>query len=180
MSRVSRYLLTTALVTGLLSSCVSEDESSEAIHQEDLRKIQAFVESTDIPYSRKIEAGNTGIILLFTEENEDGLATEEADSLFVNYTGYLLDGQVFDTSVEQVARENNMYTPGIPYEPYPVALWYTRVIPGWHYALDQMRAGEKATVLIPSSLAYGRQGQGLIEPNSVLAFDLELVEVRKR
>ena len=172
-------LLAAALFVGLLSSCVSEDESTEVIHQDNVRKIQAFVEATDIQYSRKVEVADTGITLLFTEENEDGVAAEAGDSLWVNYTGYFLDGKVFDTSVEQVAKDNNMYNASRPYAPYPVKLGYTLVIEGWHYALDQMREGERATVLIPSIYGYGRRGQGAIGPNTVLAFDLELVEVKK-
>lgn len=178
MKKYPGYILTAALFAGLLSSCISEDESAEAIHQEDLRKIQAFVEGTDIQYSRKAEVGN-GIVLLFTEQNEDGAATEVGDSLMVHYSGYFLNGQVFDTSIEQVARENDLYTPTRPYDPFAIVLGYSQVIPGWHFALDQMKQGEKATALIPSALAYGRQGSRSIGPNTVLAFDLELVEVKK-
>ena len=99
MKKYPGYILTAALFVALLSSCVSEDESAEAIHQENIKTIQAFVEGTDIQYSRKADLGN-GIVLLFTDENEDGAATEVGDSLMVNYTGYFLDGRVFDTSIE--------------------------------------------------------------------------------
>lgn len=181
MNSISKYLLTAALFTGLLSSCVSEDESAEVIHQEDLTKIQAFVEATDIPYSRKVEVGNSGITLLFTEEKASGVAPEEGDSLMVNYTGRFLDGRVFDTSVEQIARDNDMYNQTRDYEPFAIILGYSQVIPGWHHALYQMKEGEKATALIPSAWAYGPRGRApIIGPNTVLAFDLELVEVKKR
>lgn len=168
-----------ALSTGLFFSCVSDEETSEAIFEEDLRKIDNFVESTDLTVTRKQEVGDTGIVLLFTEENPEGEDAVEGDSLMVNYTGYFLDGGVFDTSIEQTARDNNLYNASRDYAPYPVKLAYTGVIPGWHYALAQMREGEKATALIPSSYAYGSYGQGSIGPNTVLAFDLELVEVNK-
>jgi len=179
MNRVSTYLLTAALSLGLLS-CVSEDESAEVIHQRDVTTIQEFVETTDIPYTRKVEVGNSGITLLFTEEQPGGVAAEEGDSLLVNYTGYFLDGRVFDTSIEQTARDNGLFNPMRDYDPFPVILGYSQVIPGWHYALYQMKEGEKATALIPSTYAYGRQGQGAIGPNTVLAFDLDLVEVIKQ
>lgn len=179
MKKYPGYILTAALFVGLLSSCVSEDESAEVIHQRNIETIQAFVEDTDIPYTKKVEAGNTGITLLFTGENEDGVTTEVGDSLMVNYTGYFLDGRIFDTSIESVARENNLYNQARDYEPFAVVLGYSQVISGWHHALDQMKEGEKTTALIPSAFAYGRRGQGPIGPNTVLAFDLELVEVKK-
>lgn|SRR5690606_6027671 len=180
MNRVSTYLLAVALLVVLLPSCVSEDESTEVIHQRDVKTIQDFVEATDIPYTRKVEVGSSGITLLFTEENASGVAPAEGDSLLVNYTGRFLDGRVFDTSVEQIARENNMYNQSRDYQPFAVVLGYSQVIVGWHHALYQMKEGEKAVALIPSGFAYGRRGQGPIGPNTVLAFDLELVEVRKR
>lgn len=180
MNKVSTYLLAAALFVGLLPSCVSEDESTEVIHQRDVNTIQEFIEATDIPYSRKVEVGNSGIILLFTEEKSDGVVTGEGDSLLVNYTGRFLDGRVFDTSIEQIARDNNMFNQARDYQPFAVVLGYSQVIAGWHYALYQMKEGEKATALIPSRFAYGRGGQGPIGPNTVLAFDLELVEVKKR
>src|SRR5690606_12382467 len=150
MKKYPGYILTAALFVALLSSCVSEDESAEAIHQENIKTIQAFVEGTDIQYSRKADLGN-GIVLLFTDENEDGAATEVGDSLMVNYTGYFLDGRVFDTSIEQVARDENLHNPAREYDPFAVVLGYSQVIPGWHFALDQMKEGEKATALIPSA-----------------------------
>ena len=172
------YLLT-ALLVGLFSSCISEDESSDAILDKDLKEIESFIQNTDIVPVKKVPVGETGIVLLFTEENPGGEPSVSGDSLLVNYTGYFLDGTVFDTSIEQVATDNDMFNSNREYAPYPVILGYTSVISGWHYALSQMKEGEKATALIPSIYAYGPYGQGSIGPNTVLAFDLELVEVIK-
>lgn len=180
MKKFPWYVLTAALSIGLLSSCVSDDESAEVVHQEDLRKIQEFIDNTDIESSKQVEVGNSGIALLFTKENEGGAVPDTGDSLMVDYTGYFLDGKVFDTSIEQVARDNNLYNSSRNYVPFPVLFGYSgMVIDGWQYALAQMKEGEKATVLLPSAFAYGRRGQGAIGPNTVLAFDLELVEVIK-
>src|SRR5690606_25056131 len=98
----------TALLVGLSSSCISEGETSEDVFNKDLKTIQNFVQTTDIVPVREMTVGETGIVLLFTEENEEGEAAAEGDSLFVHYTGYFLEGNVFDTSVEQVARDNNI------------------------------------------------------------------------
>lgn len=81
----------------------------------------------------------------------------------VHYTGRLIDGTVFDSSVERGE---------------PATFGVTQVIPGWVEALQMMTAGSKWRLHIPSNLAYGPQGAGgVIGPNSTLIFDVELLEV---
>lgn len=81
----------------------------------------------------------------------------------VNYTGKLIDGTVFDSSVERGE---------------PATFGVTQVIPGWVEALQLMNAGSKWRLFIPSDLAYGPNGAGgAIGPNQTLIFDVELLEV---
>ena len=88
------------------------------------------------------------------------------DIVRVNYVGKLADGTVFDSSIER----------GRPAE-FPVG----GVIPGWTEALKMMPVGSKWELVIPSELAYGEQGAGeLIEPNSVLFFEGELLDIIKK
>lgn len=85
------------------------------------------------------------------------------DQVKVHYTGRLIDGTVFDSSVERGE---------------PATFGVTQVIPGWVEALQLMKAGSKWRLHIPSQLAYGPQGAGgVIGPNSTLIFDVELLEV---
>ncbi|MBD5182891.1 MAG: FKBP-type peptidyl-prolyl cis-trans isomerase [Bacteroidales bacterium] len=85
------------------------------------------------------------------------------DRVVVHYTGKLIDGTVFDSSVERGE---------------PATFGVTQVIPGWVEALQLMNAGSKWRLFIPSALAYGPQGAGgVIGPNQTLIFDVELVEV---
>ncbi|HEY9195731.1 MAG TPA: FKBP-type peptidyl-prolyl cis-trans isomerase [Mucilaginibacter sp.] len=99
------------------------------------------------------------------------------DTVLVNYTGKLLNGKVFDSSIEANAKAAGLDQPGRPYEPISVVLGEGRVIPGWEEALLLLNEGSKATFIIPSGLAYGDRGSGAIPPGSTLLFDIELVKV---
>ncbi len=89
------------------------------------------------------------------------------DKVKVHYTGYLLDGTKFDSSVDR----------GKPFE---FTLGQHQVIPGWDEAIAMMKEGGKAKLVIPSNLAYGSRGAGkIIPPNSPLVFDVELIKVEK-
>ena len=85
------------------------------------------------------------------------------DIVKTNYHGTLIDGTVFDSSVDR----------GEPVE-FPVG----QVIKGWTEALQLMSVGSKYRLYIPADLAYGDRGQGPITPNSALIFDLELLEIK--
>lgn len=101
------------------------------------------------------------------------------DTVLVNYVGRLLNGKVFDTSIESVAKQAGLDQPGRPYEPLKFVIGQQKVIPGWDEAFLLMPEGSKAMLVIPSNLAYGDQGtpDGMIPPLSTLAFDVELVKV---
>ena len=64
------------------------------------------------------------------------------------------------------------------YKPMDVVIDRSNVIPGWHLALKQLNEGAKGTFYIPSSLAYGKQGGGPIGENSILVFDIEMVDIK--
>jgi FKBP-type peptidyl-prolyl cis-trans isomerase len=96
-------------------------------------------------------------------EPGDGPKPTNSDKVKVHYTGYLLDGTVFDSSVERGE---------------PVVFGVTQVIQGWTEALQLMPIGSKFKVFIPSNLAYGdRQMGNDIMPGSTLVFDIELLEI---
>lgn len=92
-----------------------------------------------------------------------GKMPKATDKVSVNYRGTLLDGKEFDSS----------YSRGTPAN-FPV----NGVIPGWTEALQLMKEGAKWKLFIPASLAYGEQGAGgVIGPNAVLLFEVELLKV---
>ena len=82
----------------------------------------------------------------------------------VNYHGTLIDGTVFDSSVERKE---------------PVVFPVNQVIKGWTEALQLMPVGSKFKLYVPQQLAYGNGGQGKIQPFSMLIFEVELLSIEK-
>jgi FKBP-type peptidyl-prolyl cis-trans isomerase FkpA len=161
----------------LLGSCINDQENVQIIHDRDLKAIEDYLRDTPIPSVRTEQDGETGIVIMWVEENTDGRSPDLGDSLWVNYTGSFLDGRVFDTSIDSVAREHGIHNPNRRYEPFGVSLGITGLIPGFNFALYNMKEGDKTVVLIPSSYAYGRQGSGSIPSNTPLRFDLDMIKV---
>jgi FKBP-type peptidyl-prolyl cis-trans isomerase FklB len=85
--------------------------------------------------------------------------------VIAHYHGTLIDGTVFDSSVERGE---------------PATFPLNRVIEGWQEALTRMKVGDKWKVVIPPELGYGENGVGdAIGPNATLVFEVELLEVQK-
>jgi len=114
------------------------------------------------------------------EKQGQGENAQSGQTVRVNYSGFLLDGRCFDSSIESVARANNVYNEARkPYEPIELVLGYRQVIPGWEEAISLMNKGSKMTVYIPSGLAYGPQRRSeLIAENTILMFNMELVDIK--
>ncbi len=92
-----------------------------------------------------------------------GARPKDTDTVKVHYHGTLIDGTVFDSSVQR----------GEPVE-FPV----TGVIQGWVEALQLMSVGDKWKLTIPPAIAYGPRAKGNIPPNSVLIFEVELLGIK--
>lgn len=100
------------------------------------------------------------------EKEGTGAQPTAEDEVTVHYTGRLLDGTVFDSSVNRGE---------------PATFPLNRVIPGWTEGVQLMKEGAKYTFFIPSDLAYGPQGiPNAIPPHSTLIFDVELIKVIKK
>jgi FKBP-type peptidyl-prolyl cis-trans isomerase FklB len=94
-----------------------------------------------------------------------GVKPNDTDMVQVHYHGTLIDGKVFDSSIDRGK---------------PVSFPVNGVIPGWTEALKLMPVGSKWKLYIPASLGYGEQGAGgVIEGNTVLIFEVQLLEIQK-
>ncbi len=121
---------------------------------------------------------STGLSYVITQPS-DKQKPVIGDTVFVNYVGHTLEGKVFDTSVEGVAKMAGVQQAGRTYEPLKVIIGETPIIKGWDEGLLLLNEGSKATFVIPSDLAYGERGAGEdIKPFTPLVFELEMVKVK--
>jgi FKBP-type peptidyl-prolyl cis-trans isomerase len=96
---------------------------------------------------------------------KDGKVAEKGNTVEVHYTGKLLNGTKFDSSLDRK-------------QPFSFTLGVGQVIKGWDQGVQGMKEGEKRKLTIPSSLGYGPRGAGgVIPPNAALIFDVELLKV---
>ena len=96
----------------------------------------------------------------------EGITPTVGQTVTVHYTGWLEDGQVFDSSVERG-------------EPFSFVLGQGSVIPGWDEGLSTMQVGTKRQLVVPPDLAYGEQGAGeVIPPGATLIFEVELLDIQ--
>ena len=112
-----------------------------------------------------VKVTESGLQYMVLKEGK-GAKPGATDTVTVHYTGTLIDGKVFDSSVERGE---------------PATFPLDKVIPGWTEGLQLMSEGAKYRLFIPSELAYGSKGAGdQILPNSTLIFDVELIKVNKK
>lgn len=128
---------------------------------------------------KKITAQQTNSGLRYVVSKQgNGEKAAKGKNVKVDYSGFLLNGKCFDTSNAALAKVNNVFQMGRPYEPLELTVGMGQVIAGWDEAITLMNKGMKMKVYIPSTLAYGNQQRSEdIIPNSILVFDMELMDV---
>jgi FKBP-type peptidyl-prolyl cis-trans isomerase len=109
-------------------------------------------------------ATESGLQYIILKEGE-GKAAKDGDTITVHYTGSLLDGTKFDSSLDRN-------------QPLSIALGEGQLIKGWVEMLRLMKKGEKVKAWIPSNLGYGENGNHVIPGNSMLIFEMELLDIK--
>ena len=135
----------------------------------------------------KAVAQPSGIKILKLKEG-NGVKPQIGADILVNYAGFLrATGDLFDTNIAEIARENDAYDAARAADPQygyiPYAWKYSPevgLIAGFKEALLSMKVGDKIRVFIPSALAYGKQGfgNGVIPPDADLMFEIEIVDAK--
>lgn len=132
------------------------------------KEIKEYIDKNKLTTTKS----TSGVYIAVTKEGT-GDQPKTGDIVSVNYTGKLLDGTVFDSNQDTTLR------PGMPLQPLTFPVGQGRVIPGWDEGIAQLKKGSQATLVIPSSLAYGVDGSPpMIQPNSVLVFTVELLDIK--
>jgi len=139
----------------------AEFQKAQEVKKTDEVKIMEDFAKKNFPNATKTQYGIYRVVI----KEGVGPVITSGQTAKVDYTGKLMSGKVFDSSIGR--------------QPYDVTIGQGAVIPGWEQALQMMKKGEKSIFFIPSSLAYGEQGAGgVIEPFSPLIFEMEVVDVK--
>lgn len=136
------------------------EKAGETEAQKNLEEGNAFLEQ-----NKKREGVKTTESGMQYEVLKEGTGEKpkDGDKVRVHYHGTLIDGTVFDSSVDRGE---------------PAVFGVNQVIPGWTEALKMMKVGAKWKIYLPASIAYGERGAGgKIGPNSALIFEVELLEI---
>ena len=150
-----------------LSELQSEQAKEDSLAQiqslmkrdEEFSVLQAYLGAKGITQTPT----SSGLIIVPVTEGT-GEKPAKGQKVFVHYSGYLLNGEKFDSSVDKG-------------EPFSFTLGASEVIPGWDEGVAQIKPGGSVQLIIPSALGYGASGIGPIPPFSTLVFDVQLLKV---
>ena len=124
-----------------------------------------------------------GYYYIQTKAPDDDTVIEKTSKVYVNYTGRLLNGKVFDTTDEKTAKDALIYSYDKSYEPYQVTLQEDfkemDTVQGFSYCVSNMKKGEKGICIFYSTYGYGGSSQSSIPAFSPLRFDLEMIGTEK-
>ena len=137
-----------------------EKEDLKVQREEDLNLIQNYTQA-NLDTSKSVLKTKSGIHYFFDREGQ-GQFPQEGDTVRIKYIGKLLDGTIYDQSVETTEFLLDNLDPD-----------------GLKESIALMKVGSKGTFILPSELAFGLKGMGsVIPPNTVLVFDVELIEIK--
>jgi FKBP-type peptidyl-prolyl cis-trans isomerase FkpA len=146
-----RYIYPLLLLAFILTACKKDDTTEQA--DQDASAINEYLIENGLSATQH----SSGLYYDITKEGTGG-HPNLSHTVVVDYKGYLLDGTVFDQSTNAVELQLNA------------------LITGFQIAVSLLKPGGEGTFYIPSQLGYGNQQVGDIPPNSILIFEIELVE----
>ncbi|PSV44491.1 FKBP-type peptidyl-prolyl cis-trans isomerase [Photobacterium indicum] len=154
-----KIIVTIALI-GLVIFFVQRSYSNKQAAGENIRIGQEFLAENKLKDG--VKTTNSGLQYLVLQEGTGTEHPKASDKVTVHYHGTLINGSVFDSSVDRGKT---------------ISFGLNQVIKGWTEGVQLMVVGEKTRFFIPSELAYGNGGAGSIPPGSVLIFDVELFKI---
>uniref|UniRef100_A0A7C4LZI9 Peptidyl-prolyl cis-trans isomerase n=1 Tax=candidate division CPR3 bacterium TaxID=2268181 RepID=A0A7C4LZI9_UNCC3 len=155
--------LIVSIVAGLKND--KKIENQESTTKTQIKTNEKGTEKISIQPVKEDKSGQDLKIETIKEGTGDRI-TKEGDMISVHYTGTLLDGTKFDSSLDRN-------------QPFSFDLGMSQVIKGWDIGLIGMKIGEKRKLIIPPSMGYGNMAVGdKIPENSTLIFEVELIEIK--
>ena len=153
-------IIIAVVIAALVAFFLYRSYNNKQAAQENIKIGQEFLAANKLKEGVQTTASGLQYLVL-----QQGTGTEHpkaTDTVTVHYHGILLNGTVFDSSVDRGEK---------------ISFPLNRVIKGWTEGLQHMVVGEKVRFFIPANLAYGNNGAGSIPPGSVLIFDVELFKI---
>ena len=138
-------------------------KNTEAMKAEQRAKDVKLIEEFATTNNLKLDKTEKGVYYVMEKKGTGNENPKVTSKVKVHYHGTLLDGTVFDSSVDRGE---------------PIEFGLNQVIPGWQDAIPLLTVGGKGKFIIPSDLAYGSRPAGKIPANSVLIFDVELLGIK--
>ena len=158
---MSKIVIVVIAIT-LVIFWVQRSAENKKASAENLERGRAFLEANKTVAG--VQVTSSGLQYLVLEQGSGAVHPGARDQVKVHYHGTLIDGTVFDSSVERGQ---------------PIDFGLHQVIPGWTEGLQLMVVGEKARLFIPADLAYGNRAMGSIGAGSTLIFDVELLGINE-
>lgn len=156
MFKIIIIVIAIALIVFFTQRTISNKKTAS----ENIKKGSEFLDSNKTKEGVQTTASGLQYVVLNTGTGSEHPGPN--DHVKVHYHGTLIDGTVFDSSVDRGT---------------PIEFGLHQVIPGWTEGLQLMVIGEKTRFFIPSHLAYGNKNMGIIKPGSTLIFEVELLGI---
>lgn len=136
-------------------------KKEKALKMQEIKEIQTYLKKNKLT----AKAFPSGLHIV-TLSKGNGAKPQKEQTIVAHYTGKLLSGTKFDSSLDRN-------------RPFEFVIGMGRVIKGWDEGFAELNVGTKAILLIPSSMGYGERGAGRdIPPNSILIFEVELLDIK--
>lgn len=170
------------ILTILFSACESNFNMGGPVYDNaanlaiDSAKIAEYLNTADFDSLYRIH-DSRGVVIIVQEEGT-GSRPSSGNTVHANYTGMLLDGTVFDTNLEAVAKEHDIFVEDRDYRMSSFPLLAGNQggpIPGFTIGFTRMRSGSKGVIIIPSPYGYQDQEMERIPANSVLVFEVDFL-----
>jgi FKBP-type peptidyl-prolyl cis-trans isomerase FkpA len=152
----------------LFTGCLRDE--SEELKEQEMHDLNKYLENNNITQ----EPTASGLYFIPVTDSV-GLSPTIADVVEFEYTGRLIDGQVFGTTDSTIAKDHDIFYEGVVYG--PVRLILSKAILGLAEGFQLMEEGEKARMILPSDIAYDGSSIGLIPRYSTLIFDIQLLHI---